>query len=40
VLSHRDLDIGVRGHAQEPLPDRNRFLGRIEADLENLLWSF
>jgi hypothetical protein len=40
VLSHRDLDIGIRGHAQEPLPDRNRFLGRIEADLENLLWSF
>jgi hypothetical protein len=40
VLSHRDLDIGVRGNAQEPLPDRNRFLGRIEADLKNLLRSF
>jgi hypothetical protein len=40
VLSHRDLDIGVRGNAQVPLPDRNRFLGRIEADLKNLLRSF
>ena len=40
VLSHRDFDIGVRGNAQEPLPDRYRFLGRLEANLENLLRSF
>jgi hypothetical protein len=39
MLSHRDLDIGVCGDAQEALPDRDRLLGRIEANLEDLLRS-
>jgi hypothetical protein len=40
VLPHSDLDVGFGGSAKETLPDRDRLLGWIEANLEDFLRSF